>query len=153
MVGWYDLWLADRLWDRVISRRSDTGIRAYRLSDGTRQQDKDYDYWWGESPDNRINFGKFVTFRVNVNMYPLGIWSDGTTTLVSLDGSRERDESIAAYVAIPLTKRLEAGSITATAATLKLHWHTGNWHYKANTGPHTACSTPAQTEPRPASAG
>ena len=137
------LWLPDRTWGLSTSSRSETGIYAYKLSDGTRQPGKDYDYWWG-FPDERVDLNS-----ASGSADTLGLWSDGTTTLVSLyiEAGQLRivDRGIAAYVAIPPTKRLEAGSITATAATLTLHWHTGNWHYKATSGPHTTCSSPAQT--------
>ena len=36
---------------------------------------------------------------------------------------------------------LSAGSIGATNAVLTIANHTGNWYYKADTGPHTSCST------------
>ena len=97
------------------------GAFAYKLSDGTRQPGKDYDYWR--------------------DLY--GMWSNGTTTWFSFRSTN--GGVVWPYKAIPPTKRLEAGSITATAATLTLHWHTGNWHYKATTGPDTTCSSPAQT--------
>ena len=36
---------------------------------------------------------------------------------------------------------LSAGSIGATNAVLTIANHTGNWYYKADTGPHTSCSS------------
>ena len=137
------LWLPDRTWGLYTPSRSETGIYAYKLSDGTRQPAKDYDYWWDGFSSDRIR--GFDSDHLAGSMYPTGMWSNGTTTWVSLESSISAWKGIAGYVAIPLTKRLEAGSITATAATLKLHWHTGNWHYKATSGPHTTCSSPAQT--------
>ena len=41
-------------------------------------------------------------------------------------------------VAVPT---LSAGSIGATNAVLTIANHTGNWYYKADTGPHTSCSS------------
>ena len=111
---------------------------AYSLSDGTRQPEKDYEYFWGVSADN-IFHGR------PTGPDPAGMWSNGATTWVSLSHSLPAYRGIAAYVAVPPTKRLEAGSVTATTATLTLRWHTGDWHYQANTGPDATCSSPAQT--------
>ena len=82
-------------------------LYAYAVADGTRQQGKEIDF---------PGFGP--------------IWSDGTTMWVGLEDSR----NIVGYKAIPPTKRLEAGSITATAATLTLHWHTDAWWYERTAG-------------------
>ena len=114
--GWY--WLGGN--SRTDSK---AGIYAYKLSDGSRQPDKDYEYWWSVSPDNRIRFRS--------GLYPTGMWSNGATTWVSLHIS---NFAIAAYKAIPPTKRLEAGSVTGTSATLTLHWHTGAWWYERTAG-------------------
>ena len=38
---------------------------------------------------------------------------------------------------------LTASSVEATAATLTIANHTGNWHYKANAAPHASCSSTA----------
>ena len=41
----------------------------------------------------------------------------------------------------PPPATLSAGSIGATNAVLTIANHTGAWYYKANTGPHTSCSS------------
>ena len=41
----------------------------------------------------------------------------------------------------PVDKSLTPSKIKATTVTLTIGGHTGNWYYKANTGPHTSCST------------
>ena len=124
------LWLPARFWANSISSRSETGIYAYKLSDGTRQPAKDYDYWWdGFSSDRIIGFDSDYLAG---SMYPTGMWSNGTTTWVSLESRWVSSwKGIAAYVAIP---RLEASNVTATAATLKLHGHTRDWWYKRTAG-------------------
>ena len=43
------------------------------------------------------------------------------------------------------TPELTAGSITVTGATLRLANHTGNWYYKADTGPDASCQGPVGT--------
>ena len=116
------LWIPAVKWNgQNRSRNSEPGVLAYKLSDGTRQSGKDYDYYWGESAGNRI--------RLSAERHPVGLWSNGATTWVMLRLPNGRN--IAAYVAIP---RLEASNVTATAATLKLHGHTRAWWYKRTAG-------------------
>ena len=40
---------------------------------------------------------------------------------------------------------LTASGVTQTGATLTIAEYTGDWYYKANTGPHTACQGPVST--------
>ena len=97
---------------------TDRKAYAYKLLDGSRVPAKDY----AALPSN-----------------PQGIWSDGATAWVL----PERGARLSAYVAHPLSKRLLT-TPTATTVKLELTRHTGNWHYKADSGPHTTCSA-AQT--------
>ena len=43
------------------------------------------------------------------------------------------------------TLSLAANSVAATTATLTLTGHSGDWHYKADTGPHNTCQGPVST--------
>ena len=121
------LWMAAVYsWQR-FGHRSGTAILAYSLSDGSRQPDKDYKYYWWPSGSSFSS-----TFpSISDNTTPAGIWSNGATMWVMLDGYYR---NIVGYKAIPPTKRLEASSITATAATLTLHWHTDAWWYQRTAG-------------------
>ena len=96
------------MWITNASHIRPYGAFAYKLSDGTRQPGKDYDFYR--------------------SLY--GMWSNGTTTWLSLQVTQ--GGAVLPYVAVPPTKRLEAGGVTGTSATLTLYWHTGNWHYKAD---------------------
>ena len=102
---------------------ADNKAYAYRLADGSRVPARDYAPLHAE------------------NTVPTGIWSNGTTTWVA-DAT---DDKLYAYNAHPLSVllRATAGKTTATKAQLELLRHTGNWYYKADTGPHAACSTTA----------
>ena len=53
-----------------------------------------------------------------------------------------RNSSPAGPLATPL---LTVGGITATAATLTIWGHSGNWHYRADWGPHSAACSAAVT--------
>ena len=125
------LWIPAASWPVSPSQNSGTGMFAYNLSDGSRQPVKDYDYYWADTPSYGISL-----FR-SVPAFPDGIWSDGATTWVAstVTVNLRHDRSIIlAYKAIPPTKRLAASSITATAATLTLHWHTDAWWYERTAG-------------------
>ena len=41
---------------------------------------------------------------------------------------------------------LTGSSTSTTGGTLAIALHTGSWHYKANTGPHTTCQGPVSTK-------
>ncbi len=96
----------------------DGEVYAYRLSDGSRLTGKGYD----SAPDS---VG--------------GIWSDGKTIWMLA-----YDNDVRAYYAHPPTKRLTATGVTATGATLNIHWHTDAWWY-ARTSPtgDTTCTSVA----------
>ncbi len=49
--------------------------------------------------------------------------------------------ALAAAAAFTTDAALTASGVTATGATLNLAGHTGNWHYQADTGPDTSCSS------------
>ena len=58
----------------------------------------------------------------------------------SKSGCAETDYVTDVYF-ITTAPGLTVSNITDTAATLNLAGHTGNWYYKADTGPHTTCSS------------
>ena len=65
-------------------------------------------------------------------------WSIGNDYYLGLN---EIGNTIRLRIVTDAPTTLTAGGITQTGATLTIGNHTGNWYYKANTGPHTACSS------------
>ena len=101
----------------------DLKVYAYKLSDGTRDSAKDYT--------------NLTSLANSASSY--GIWSDGTTMWIS-DNTK-----LHAYHAMSPGAKLTVIAVASTTATLYLGAHVGNWHYQANTGPDSACSSTAQT--------
>ena len=96
----------------------DDKVYAYKMSDRSRDAAKDFD-----------------TLHAAGNYHGTGLWSDGTTLWVADMGNAK----LYAYQGQP---RLSASSVTAATATLTLANHTGNWYYKADSGPDSTCKGP-----------
>ena len=77
-----------------------------------------------------------VTGLTEHTQYTYTAYSDSACTAAN---------EIAAATFSPDDDELAVSAITETTATLTLANHTGNWYYKANTGPHVTCLGPNST--------
>ena len=90
-----------------VSNSCDDKVYAYTLATKTRDTSKEFNLHT-DNGDAR------------------GVWSDGSTMWIADSG----DDKLYAYLAYPPTKRLTATGVTATGATLNIHWHTDAWWYE-----------------------
>ena len=97
----------------------------------------DWHYKADNAPDNTCSSSavtgatKTLTGLTSGTSYTYSAYSDSNcATLLA---------TAAAFYAVALT----ASEITATTATLTIAGHSGNWHYKADTGPDASCSSSA----------
>ena len=96
-------------------------VYAYRLSDGTRVQAKEY------------------TTNDYDDSYPGGMWSDGTTLWMT-----DYTTTVKAFAAFPPELALFVTNIGTTTATLELLNHSGAWWYKSATAGQTTCTSGRQ---------
>ena len=94
---------------------NDGKVYAYTLATGARVTGKEFDAVTNAS-----------TVRVT------GVWSDGATMWLAHEPDSGADQ-LFGYWAHPPTKRLTASGISATGATLNVHWHTDDWWYTRTT--------------------
>ena len=101
-----------------VADTTDDKLYAYQMSDRSRDAAKDFD-----------------TLSTAGNNNPHGLWSDGAAMWVA----DPDDDKLYAYQMMP---RLSVSAVTDTAATLTLANRTGDWYYKADSGPDSICQGP-----------
>ena len=90
---------------------TDDKVYAYTLATGDRDTSREFDA------------------TTHTDAQPTGLWSDGDTMWVA-DRPASGADKLFAYRANLPTKRLTATGVTATGATLNIHWHTDAWWYE-----------------------
>ncbi len=105
-----------------VANSTSDKVYAYTLATKTRDTSKEFDL-----PTDNDN--------------PRSIWSDGSTMWIA----DSTDDKLFAYRWYPPTKRLTATGVTATGATLNIHWHTDAWWYQGDQSGATCTEVAAGT--------
>ena len=109
------------------------------ISNWAVNQDGNWHYKANKTPDNSCSS---AVSTEDVGLTGLSASTAYTYTAYS-DSNCTDTKAITAELTFstPGAPTLSAGNVTATTARLTVGNHSGNWHYKGDTGPHTDCSS------------